>query len=418
MGKNKVSGVEASLYALLIICLLMFCNGASAVAQEANVSRDESQVEDPSPEKAEVAAEKRQTLEELLAVPFDQIKEEQEEELGLSTDEETPEDQSSSSDGEVKLPPPPEQRKVERDLEKKLDIIFREALPKEYVGVSVSIRYILETVPVTKRDKRITKIKLPGFANNVWVPTQSKKIVGIVNQVRPYTTIFAVVNTPVSLFNVEVLRQTLDERIRFLNLTGRDELKMVHVPFTTPAQSSVNTLENAAAELAEKEKEQEKEKEEKEEEEKKEKKEQDKEKEKKEREKEEGDAESKKASEIDEEPDLEVEDQNYETLEEKPEAILEPDPEPRRIDLKAKVETTRYLLQARKAYMGEDYDAAITALRRAIELNPFSSQAFAMLGSIYYRLGWNRMALENWQHALELDPTNEGLKKYLMRLSR
>ena len=134
--------------------------------------------------------------------------------------------------------------------------------------------------------------------------------------------------------------------------------------------------------------------------------------------KEEGDTESKKSSEIDEEPDLEVEDQNYETSEEKPEAILEPDPEPRRIDLKAKVETKRYLLQARKAYMGEDYDAAITALRRAIELNPFSSQAFAMLGSIYYRLGWNRMALENWQHALELDPTNDGLKKYLMRLSR
>ena len=422
MGKNKVSGAEASLYALLIICLLMFCNGASAVAQEANVSRDESQVEDPSPEKAEEAAEKRQTLEELLAVPFDQIKEEQEEDLGLSAEGETPDNQKISSEGEVKLPSPPEQRKVERDLEKKLDIIFREALPKEYVGVSVSIRYILETVPVTKRDKRITKIKLPGFANNVWVPTQTKKIVGIVNQVRPYTTIFAVVNTPVSLFNVEVLRQTLDERIRFLNLTGRDELKMVHVPFTTPAQSSVNTLDNAAAELAEKEKEQEKEKEEKEEEkeekEKKEEKEQDKEKEKKEREKEEGDAESKKASEIDEEPDLEVEDQNYETSEEKPEAILEPDPEPRRIDLKAKVETTRYLLQARKAYMGEDYDAAITALRRAIELNPFSSQAFAMLGSIYYRLGWNRMALENWQHALELDPTNEGLKKYLMRLSR
>ena len=412
MGKNKVSGAEASLYALLIICLLMFCNGASAVAQEANVSRDESQVEDPSPEKAEEAAEKRQTLEELLAVPFDQIKEEQEEELGLSADEETPEDQSSSSDGEVKLPPPPEQRKVERDLEKKLDIVFREALPKEYVGVSVSIRYILETVPVTKRDKRITKIKLPGFENNVWVPTQSKKIVGIVNQVRPYTTIFAVVNTPVSLFNVEVLRQTLDERIRFLNLTGRDELKMVHVPFTTPAQSSVNTLDNAAAELAEKEKEEKEEKKEKEE------KEQEKQKEEKELEKEEGDAESKKASEIDEEPDLEQEDQNYETSEEKPEAILEPDPEPRRIDLKAKVETTRYLLQARKAYMGEDYDAAITALRRAIELNPFSSQAFAMLGSIYYRLGWNRMALENWQHALELDPTNEGLKKYLMRLSR
>ena len=127
-------------------------------------------------------------------------------------------------------------------------------MPKEYVGVSVSIRYILETAPVTKRDKSISKIKLPGFENNVWVPTQTKKIVGIVNQVRPYTTIFAVVNTPVSLFNVEVLRQTLDERIKFLNLTGRDVLKMVHVPFTTPAKSSVTTLENAAVEIAEAEK--------------------------------------------------------------------------------------------------------------------------------------------------------------------
>ena len=102
-------------------------------------------------------------------------------------------------------------------------------------------------------NKSISKVKLPGFENNVWVPTQSKKIIGIVNQVRPYTTIFAVVNTPVSLFNVEVIRQILDERIRFLNLTGRDVLRMVHVPFTTPAQSSVNTLDNAAAELAKKE---------------------------------------------------------------------------------------------------------------------------------------------------------------------
>ncbi len=97
---------------------------------------------------------------------------------------------------------------------------------------------------------------------------------------------------------------------------------------------------------------------------------------------------------------------------------LGPDPEPRQIDQKTRVETARYLLQVRKAYLKEDYDAAITALRRAIELNPFSSQAFAMLGSVYYRLGWNRMAIENWQHSLELDPTNEGLKKYLMRLSR
>jgi len=418
MRKNTISGDLASLFSLLIICFLTFYFGENASAQEASDGKDESQVEDPSPEKAEEAAEKKQSLEELLAVPFKLIKEDQDEDEdedlgqgGINED-----NKSKSNKGEVKLPPPPEQRKVERDLEKKIDIIFREVLPKDYVGVTVSIRYILETVPVTKVDKSISKVKLPGFENNVWVPTQSKKIIGIVNQVRPYTTIFAVVNTPVSLFNVEVIRQILDERIRFLNLTGRDILRMVHVPFTTPAQSSVNTLDNAAAELAKKddgdEKVGEDEKVDGEE-----KEESIEDKELKE-DKDGGETDNKTPDAGAGELELAEQKKDNETLEDKPEAILEPDPEPRRIDQKTRVETARYLLQVRKAYLKEDYDAAITALRRAIELNPFSSQAFAMLGSVYYRLGWNRMAIENWQHSLELDPTNEGLKKYLMRLSR
>ena len=408
MRKNTISGDLASLFSLLIICFLTFYFGENASAKETSDGKDESQVEDPSPEKAEEAAEKKQSLEELLAVPFKLIKEDQDEDLGqggINKD-----NKSKSNKGEVKLPPPPEQRKVERDLEKKIDIIFREVLPKDYVGVTVSIRYILETVPVTKVDKSISKVKLPGFENNVWVPTQSKKIIGIVNQVRPYTTIFAVVNTPVSLFNVEVIRQILDERIRFLNLTGRDVLRMVHVPFTTPAQSSVNTLDNAAAELAKKEDGDEKVGEDE--------KVDGEEKEERIEDKDGGKTDNKKPDAGEGELELAEQKKDNETLEDKPEAILEPDPEPRRIDQKTRVETARYLLQVRKAYLKEDYDAAITALRRAIELNPFSSQAFAMLGSVYYRLGWNRMAIENWQHSLELDPTNEGLKKYLMRLSR
>jgi len=408
MRKNTISGDLASLFSLLIICFLTFYFGENASAQETSDGKDESQVEDPSPEKAEEAAEKKQSLEELLAVPFKLIKEEKDEDLGK--DGKKKDNKSKSNKGEVKLPPPPEQRKVERDLEKKIDIIFREVLPKDYVGVTVSIRYILETVPVTKVDKSISKVKLPGFENNVWVPTQSKKIIGIVNQVRPYTTIFAVVNTPVSLFNVEVIRQILDERIRFLNLTGRDVLRMVHVPFTTPAQSSVNTLDNAAAELAKKEDGDEKVGEDE--------KVDGEEKEERIEDKDGGKTDNKKPDAGEGELELAEQKKDNETLEDKPEAILEPDPEPRRIDQKTRVETARYLLQVRKAYLKEDYDAAITALRRAIELNPFSSQAFAMLGSVYYRLGWNRMAIENWQHSLELDPTNEGLKKYLMRLSR
>ncbi|MDP7175792.1 MAG: primosomal protein, partial [SAR324 cluster bacterium] len=78
---------------------------------------DQAQVEDPSPEKAAESAEKKQTLEELLAVPFNQIKKEQEEEeeLALSGDGSVAEKLSGSNKGDVKLPPPPEQRRDERD---------------------------------------------------------------------------------------------------------------------------------------------------------------------------------------------------------------------------------------------------------------------------------------------------------------
>ena len=162
MKNNKFFGAEVSLYSLLIICLLSFLFIDKLNAQESPATSDQAQVEDPSPEKAAESAEKKQTLEELLAVPFNQIKKEQEEELELSGDGSVAEKLSGSNKGDVKLPPPPEQRRVERDIEKQLDVIFREKLPKEYVGVSVSIRYILETVPVTKRDKSISKIKLPG----------------------------------------------------------------------------------------------------------------------------------------------------------------------------------------------------------------------------------------------------------------
>jgi len=387
MKKEIVSGLEVSIHILVAVTLFFLWETGELNAQEVEFKEDKVEIEDASPDRAAESAEKKQSLEELLAVPFNQIKMEEESELEISDVESESEKKVDRKDGDVKLPPPPEQRKVERDLEKQLDNILREEIPKEYVGVSVSIRYILETVPVTKRDKVISKIKLPGFENNVWVPTQTKKIVGIVNQVRPYTTVFAVVNTPISLFNVEVLRQTLDERIKFLDLTGRDVLKMVHVPFTTPASSSVTTLENVAVELEEADKKT---------------------------------IQLDNITKVDEKPIEDIETEKLDTTEERSDPVSESesDTEPRKIDLKARVETTRYLLQARKNYFKEEYDGAMTALRRAIELNPYSSQAFAMLGSIYYRLGWNKMALDNWEHALELDPTNEGLKKYLMRLSR
>ena len=69
------------LYTLLIFSLLSFLFINKLSAQEGAVNSDQSQEEDLSPEKAAESAEKKQTLEELLAIPFNQIKEEQEEEM-------------------------------------------------------------------------------------------------------------------------------------------------------------------------------------------------------------------------------------------------------------------------------------------------------------------------------------------------
>ena len=59
--------------------------GEGKVGKDLNSeSEDEISAQYPSPEKAQEAAEKKQSLEELLAVPFNQIKEEQAIELGFS----------------------------------------------------------------------------------------------------------------------------------------------------------------------------------------------------------------------------------------------------------------------------------------------------------------------------------------------
>jgi len=50
MRKNKISGDLASLFSLMIICFLTFYFGENASAKETPDGKDESLVEDPSPE--------------------------------------------------------------------------------------------------------------------------------------------------------------------------------------------------------------------------------------------------------------------------------------------------------------------------------------------------------------------------------
>ena len=80
-----------------VFCIFIFLNfcyfsvlyaqdtDESNIGQDLNSeSQDDLSVQEPSTERAQESAEKKQTLEELLAVPFNQIKEDQDLELGFS----------------------------------------------------------------------------------------------------------------------------------------------------------------------------------------------------------------------------------------------------------------------------------------------------------------------------------------------
>ena len=103
---KKNLGADFFLYTLLFFSLLSFLFINKLSAQEGAVTSDQAQEEDLSPEKAAESAEKKQTLEELLAIPFNQIKEEQEE-MQLSGDGSVDEKQRRSNKGDVKLTQPP-----------------------------------------------------------------------------------------------------------------------------------------------------------------------------------------------------------------------------------------------------------------------------------------------------------------------
>jgi len=73
-------------------------------------------------------------------------------------------------------------------------------------------------------------------------------------------------------------------------------------------------------------------------------------------------------------------------------------------------ESTKYLLRARTAYFKEDYNRTLDHILKAIEVEPRSAQAYAMLGSLYFTINWKNLAVKYWEMALELDPDNSELE--------
>ena len=76
-------------------------------------------------------------------------------------------------------------------------------------------------------------------------------------------------------------------------------------------------------------------------------------------------------------------------------------------------EVIRLYYDAFEYFSQEEYYRAITALIKAININPYVSELHTRLGSIYYELDLEEDAINSWQKALELDPNNLELMNFL-----
>jgi tetratricopeptide (TPR) repeat protein len=100
---------------------------------------------------------------------------------------------------------------------------------------------------------------------------------------------------------------------------------------------------------------------------------------------------------------------------EEQEAALDVGPRLPREPLK-EPQSTAYLLRARTHYFAGDYHKALDQILQAIRIKPDNSQAYTMLGSIYYTMNWKSLALKYWEIALSLDPENAEISDLITQI--
>ncbi len=77
-----------------------------------------------------------------------------------------------------------------------------------------------------------------------------------------------------------------------------------------------------------------------------------------------------------------------------------------------------YYYESFEYYSQKQYYEAIQVLQKAIALNPYLPQLYIRMGSIYFDLDLVKMALLQWEKALELDPQNIKLSERVTALKK
>lgn len=77
---------------------------------------------------------------------------------------------------------------------------------------------------------------------------------------------------------------------------------------------------------------------------------------------------------------------------------------------------TKHMLNAQALFYRKSYWKALEETNKAVSLVPKSAQAYALKGSIYFKMGRKSDAKKSWQIALKLDPTLVDVKESLSRI--
>ncbi len=76
-------------------------------------------------------------------------------------------------------------------------------------------------------------------------------------------------------------------------------------------------------------------------------------------------------------------------------------------------DATKHMLSAQALFYRKSYWKALEETNKAMSLVPASAQAYALKGSIYYKLGRKKEAKKSWQKAFKLDPSLTDVKESL-----
>lgn len=273
-------------------------------------------------------------------------------------------------------------RREEFLLKQRLKPILKDVLGEQYLGLVVNFRFILLHDPIVSDKSKISRLKLPGFGTQITITSDPNDISGYIDKFVRYRSVTLVTQTRLPESLQESIAGLIKQNADF-DYGGFDELKFIDVkneiskPVNVPDEDDKDKSEEELEAEAE-------------------------------------EAEKKKVDDIVKKLDKDRKEKK-ERL-----ARLFPELETplKSVDPRQEAEASKHLILSKKAYYNNDLNKALNEVIEAITINPYASKSYEMLGSIYYRLKWYNLALNNWEKALALDPDNKKLNKYIEKAKR